>query len=398
MGALRTMEKSVLNRKRLLATLFLGATFLFLTPSPPASGASGPTFVYVGAYTTPQRGGGNLNPNGLSVFRFDSATGALSLNQEVKSANPSWAVLHPSRRFLYVTNEVADYEGQKSGSVEAYAIDPKTGAIRLLNRESLNSPIPSQVAIDPTGRHLVVSSFFGGEYIVLPIGTDGRLAPVSGHLASAPTSSPEAESRPHAVVFDPAGRFIATVNLATDKIQIYRIARASLELVSEATLPKGAGPRHLAFGLNGKQLYVITQPTASVTVFAFDPAKGQIGKAMQMISAVPDDYKGSLSGAEIAVHPSGKFLYASTREPNSIVSYRIDSSTGLLSLIGFATEGIKTPRNFAVDPSGKWLYVENQTGDNIAQFEINRATGQLKPTGRTTPTIAPVVMLFRAAE
>jgi 6-phosphogluconolactonase (cycloisomerase 2 family) len=342
-------------------------------------------------------GGGN-NPNGLSVFRFDPATGALSLVQEVRSANPSWAVLAPSRRFLYVTNEVADYEGKKSGSAEAYAIDPKTGMIHLLNRQSLNSPIPSQVAIDPTGRHLVVSSFIGGEYIVLPIGADGRLGPVSGHLSSTPDSSPETESRPHSVVFDPAGRFIATANLATDKIQIYRLAGGSLELVSEASLPKGAGPRHLAFDLSGKHLYAVSQPNASVTMFAFDPAKGQIGKVLQTISAVPGDYKGSLSGAEIAVHPSGKFLYASTREPNSIVAYRIDPSTGLLSLIGFVTEGIRSPRNFAFDPSGKWLYVENQAGDTIVQFEINPGTGQLKPTGRTTPDIAPVVMLFREAE
>jgi len=383
---------------RALAAWILAAACLFLLPSPLATGASGPTFVYVGAYTTSQMGGGNLNPNGLSVFRFDPTNGALSLVQEVRSANPSWAVLAPSHRFLYVTNEVADYEGKKSGSAEAYAIDPKTGMIHLLNRQSLNSPIPSQVAIDPTGRHLVVSSFIGGEYIVLPIGADGRLGPVSGHLASAPESSPQAESRPHSVVFDPVGRFIATVNIATDKIQIYRLAGGSLKLVSETSLPKGTGPRHLAFGLSGKHLYVISQPSATVTVFAFDPAKGQIGKTLQTISTVPGDYKGSLSGAEIAIHPSGNFLYASTREPNSIVGYRIDPSTGLLSLIGFVTEGIRTPRNFAFDPSGKWLYVENQTGDNIAQFEINSETGQLKPTGRTTPTIAPVVMLFRTAE
>jgi len=384
-----------LDRSRVLTALFFAAASLLLLPSPRVAGASGPTFVYVGAYTTPQRGGGNLNPNGLSVFRFDAATGALSLVQEVKSANPSWAVLSPSRRFLYVTNEVADYEGKKSGSVEAYAIDSKTGMIHLLNRQSLNSPIPSQVAIDPSGRHLVVSSFIGGEYIVLTIEAGGLLGPVSGHIPSAPESSPQEESRPHAVVFDPAGRFIATVNIATDKIQIYRLAGGSLERVSEATLPAGTGPRHLAFNPSGKRLYVVSQPTAMVTVFAFDPAKGRIGKVLQTISTVPDDYKGAHEGSEIAVHPSGKFLYASTRGHNSIAGYRIDPSTGLLSLIGFATEGISTPRSFAIDPSGKWLYVENQTGDTIVQFEIDRDTGQLKPTGRTTPIIAPVVMLFR---
>jgi 6-phosphogluconolactonase (cycloisomerase 2 family) len=51
---------------------------------------------------------------------------------QVQSANPSFVALDPSRRFLYVINEIDDYEGQKSGSVEAYAIDPNTGMIKLL--------------------------------------------------------------------------------------------------------------------------------------------------------------------------------------------------------------------------------------------------------------------------
>jgi 6-phosphogluconolactonase (cycloisomerase 2 family) len=397
----RDLIHSVLSRGCVLCTFVLFASLLLIAaPSAPA-GTSGPTFVYVGAYTTAQIAGNHLNPNGLSVFRFDPATGALSLVQEVRSANPSWAVLDPSRRFLYVINEVADYEGKKSGSAEAWAIDPKTGRIHLLNHQSLNSPIPSQLAIDPAGRHLVVSSFIGGEYIVLPIGADGRLGPVSGRVESAyiaPGSSPQAESRPHSVVFDPSGRFIATANIATDKIQTYRLTGGSLERVSEASLPPGTGPRHIAFDLSGKHLYVISQPAATVTVFAFDPAQGQIGKVLQTISTVPDDYKGSRSGAEIAVHPSGNFLYASTRETNIVVGYRIDPSTGLLSVVGFVTEGISTPRSFAFDPSGKWLYVENQTGDTIVQFEIDPNTGQLKPTGRITPDIAPVVMLFRPTD
>ena len=47
--------------------------------------------------------------------------------QQVQSANPSFVTLDPSRRFLYVINEIDDYEEQKSGLAEAYAIDPDTG-------------------------------------------------------------------------------------------------------------------------------------------------------------------------------------------------------------------------------------------------------------------------------
>ena len=96
-------------------------------------------------------------------------------------------------------------------------------------------------------------------------------------------------------------------------------------------------------------------------------------------------------------HPSGKFLYASNRGHNSIVGYRIDPATGLLTVIGFAPQGVNFPRNFAIDPSGRWLYVANQKGDTVVQFQINAATGELNPTGQVTPSITPVAIVFRTA-
>ena len=61
---------------------------------------------------------------------------------------------------------------------------------------------------------------------------------------------------------------------------------------------------------------------ATVTAFSYDAATGQIGKELQTVSTEPTGYNGPHSTAEIAVHPSGKFLYASNRGHNSIVGYR----------------------------------------------------------------------------
>jgi 6-phosphogluconolactonase (cycloisomerase 2 family) len=392
---------SEISRRRVLAALALGVAGLLLPIEVGrAAEASGPMFVYVGSYTKDPPGGGNNNPVGLSVFKFDPATGALSPVQQVQSANPSFVALHPSRRFLYVINEIDDYEGRKSGSAEAYAIDPNTGTIRLLNRQSLNSPIPAHLALDPTGHQLVVANYIGGDFVVLPIADDGKLGPVSGNLkdaGSGPNQKRQEAPHPHSVVFDPAGRFIAAADLGIDKVQVFRLSDGGLARVSEAPVAPGAGPRHVAFDQSGKRLYVLDELNATVTVFSYDPATGQIGKALQTISTEPAGYDGPHSTAEIAVHPSGKFLYASNRGHNSIVGYRIDPATGSLLVLGFAKQGVNFPRNFAIDPSGKWLYVANQKGDTIVQFEINPETGELKPTGQVTPTITPVAIVFRTA-
>jgi 6-phosphogluconolactonase (cycloisomerase 2 family) len=144
-----------IERRKMFAAGFAGATLLALPNAEPwAADAGKPTYVYVGSYTKDPPGGGSNNPIGLSVFRFDPLTGALTPVQQVPSANPSFVALDPSKHFLYVVNEIDDYEGKKSGSIEAYAIDPDAGTLKLLNRRSLNSPIPAHLTVDPTGRQV----------------------------------------------------------------------------------------------------------------------------------------------------------------------------------------------------------------------------------------------------
>ncbi|HET7883003.1 MAG TPA: lactonase family protein [Acetobacteraceae bacterium] len=388
-----------IERRAVIAASLAGAASL-VQPGRAAlaAAAAKPTYVYVGSYTKDPPGGGSNNPIGLSVFRFDPKSGALTPVQQVASANPSFVALDPSGRHLYVVNEIDDYQGKKSGSIEAYAIDPTHGTLKLLNRQPLNSPIPAHLAVDPTGRHVVVANYIGGDFVVLPIEKNGRLGPVSGVMkdsGSGPNKERQEAPHPHSVVFDPAGRFIAAADLGIDKVQTFRLAGGQLERVSEASVAPGAGPRHLAFSHNGKLLYVIDELNATVTVLAYDPATGKLGESVQTISTEPDGYSGPHSTAEIAVHPSGKFLYGSNRGAQNIVGYRIDPATGKLSVIGFANQGVNFPRNFVIDPSGKWLYVANQKADTIVQFAINQETGELTPTSQVTQSITPVAMVFR---
>ena len=352
---------------------------------------------YVGSYTKDPPGGGHDNPVGLSVFSVDPATGEFTLIQQVPSANPSFVALDPTQRFLYVINEIDDYQGQKTGSAEAYAINPSSGTIALLNRQSTNGTIPGHLAVDPTGKYLIVANYMGGNYVTMPIEADGRLGPVVGTFANrggGPNRERQEGPHPHVVVFDQAGRFVATADLGVDKVQILRLEGGNLLLVSEASMTPGAGPRHVVFHHGGRVLYVINELNATITALEYDPASGQLGRQLQTVSTEPAGYTGPQSTAEIAVHPSGKFLYASNRGHNSIAGFRIDPTSGLLAPIGHTTSGINFPRNFAIDPSGAWLYAANQKGDTIVQFRIDQATGRLVPTNHVVRSVTPVAIVF----
>jgi 6-phosphogluconolactonase len=385
-----------IGRRQFIAAGAAGATAIALPTLAP--GESEQSFVYVGSYTKNPPGGGSNNPVGLSVFQFDSDSGTLTPVQQVPSANPSFVTLHPSRQFLYVVNEISDYEGQPSGSAEAYAIDPSSGKITLLNRQPVGGATPAHLTVDRAGRHLVVANYVGGNFVVLAIEPDGRLGPVTGEFGDAgrgPNEQRQTAPHPHMVTFDPAGRFIATADLGIDQVQILRLTDGGLARVSGAATAAGAGPRHIAFHPSGQLLYVLNELNATVTVFGYDAGNGQIGNELQTVPTEPPGYRGPQSTAEIAVHPSGKFLYVSNRGHNSIVGYRIDPATYLLSVIGYATDSVAFPRHFAIDPSGTRLYVANQTTDTIVEFRIDTSTGQLNPTGHVTPSITPVAVVFR---
>jgi 6-phosphogluconolactonase len=133
-----------------------------------------------------------------------------------------------------------------------------------------------------------------------------------------------------------------------------------------------------------------------VTVFQYDTAAGSLREA-QTISALPAGFNGANSAAEIAVHPSGRFLYASNRGHDSIAIFRIDPTKGTLTAAGFASTGGKTPRNFAIDPSGKFLLAANQDSGNIVVLRIDQKTGSLTPAGVNVKVPTPVSIVLTSA-
>jgi 6-phosphogluconolactonase len=163
-----------------------------------------------------------------------------------------------------------------------------------------------------------------------------------------------------------------------------------------AKVKPGAGPRHLAFHPNGKFAFVLNEMDSSVTAFSYQPKTGSFS-SLQTISTLPPDYSGAKEAAEIAVHPSGKFLYASNRGHDSIAIFAIDPSKGRLKSLGQVLTGGKTPRHFAIDPTGTYLLAENQESNNVVVFHIDAATGNLTPTGQTIDVPSPVCITFVAA-
>jgi len=352
--------------------------------------------MYVGTYTEE-----GSTSKGIYAYRFDSATGQLtSIGLAAQTTNPSFLVVHPNHRFLYAVNEVGNYQGQKSGDVSAFAIDHTTGKLTLLNDVASGGADPCYITIDQTGKFVLVANYTGGSISVFPIQPDGSLGAASAfvqHTGHGTNPKRQEAAHAHSIDLSPDNRFAIVDDLGLDETLVYKFdsVRGSLT-ANDPPFTKanaGAGPRHFALSANGKFGYVIDEMGDTVSVFSFDAAAGSL-HAVQTISTIPKSFTTQNDDAEIAIHPSGKFLYASNRGHDSIAVFAIDKLMGTLAPVEYISTKCASPRNFEIDPTGTLLFAANEKSDNIVVFRINQQNGKLTPTGKILEISQPVCVKF----
>ena len=405
------------RRKFLKGAMAIGASAPALAqaqPSP-ADSAHHPVFAYVGSYSLPQGPDGSVGRGqGIYLFEMNPTTGAL-VQREVfrRDTNPSFMAFDSSRKHLYSVNWISNYQGANSGSVSAYAIDRASGHLTLLNTVSSEGANPTHLSIHPSGKFVLVASYFGGTVAVLPIRASGELDPAADvvhdqgvvgreHATSAPPGSfaISGHDKPHAhmIQSDPAGRFIFAADLGLDRIFIWKFDAQEGKLIPNdpafVALPSGDGPRHFAFHPSGHWFYSLQEEGSTLVAYDYDSTHGRL-TAKQTVSSLPKGFAGSNFPAEVMISSDGKFLYASNRLHDSIAWFSI-SATGKLAYRGEEWTRGDHPRAFNFDPTGNFFYVCNQLADAITTFRIDRTTGALTFTGQYTPVGSPASIIFLA--
>ena len=216
---------------------------------------------------------------------------------------------------------------------------------------------------------------------------------------SGPNAERQEAPHPHAVVFDPAGRYIATADLGIDKVEIFELQDGKLAKVSEVAMEPGAGPRHVAFNPDGTLLYVISELNATIAALPYDADSGKLGAP---IAAVVDG-AGRFPGSEEHGRDPGPSLrqVPLRLEPPLRGTPRCRQHRGVPARrAGRAGAGAardrahRLPARPPVRPDRTWLYALNQKGDSIVQFTIDQETGELTPTGNIAEVPTPVSLVF----
>jgi 6-phosphogluconolactonase len=201
---------------------------------------------------------------------------------------------------------------------------------------------------------------------------------------------------PHDIVFDPSGRFVLVPDKGLDRVFVFRFDGVNGHLSpaepdSVKTRP-GAGPRHLAFHPKLPIVWVLNELDSTTATYRWDPERGTL-TPIQVITTLPTDFTGYSTTAEIVVSPDGRFVYCSNRGHDSVAVYAANAD-GLLTSIGWQPTQGRVPRFIGRDPAGHFLYAANEQGDTVVTFRIDATSGLLAPTGQVIKNASAVTIVF----
>ncbi len=345
-------------------------------------------FVYFGSHS--------FGPGiGFSLARFDTDTGALTKPAFlIEAREPAFFVLTPDGSRLYTCNSGTP------GGLSAYAVEPHTGRLTLINRVLAGGGDTSFITLDRTGRYVLVANYDGGNVAVFALRPDGAIGDWTGfdqHTGRSVNPRRQAHAYAHAIVLDPTNRFVLVPDLGVDRLYIYRFDGNSGALTPNepafAAISPGSGPRHVRFHPNGRWVYLINEIASTIIAFSWDSTNGRLAP-FQTITTLPADFKGVSACAELEIHPNGRLLYCSNRGDDSLAGFAIDQDTGRLTPVEHVSSGGKSPRNFAFDPTGRWIIVTNHDSNNALVFRVDTATGRLTRSGDPVTVPSPYCERF----
>jgi len=331
-----------------------------------SSGDSEDLNFYVGTYT-----GGDSE--GIYTYSLSPEGKLKKIKLAAATESPSYLAFSKDRKYLLAANEIKNDQGV--GAVSSFKV--QGDSLVFINQRSSGGAHPCFVAINDHG-YVVTANYSGGNTGLLQLDQNGLLSELLDthqHTAKA-VSDRQDGPHAHSVWFFPSQNEVIAADLGSNQLWFTAIDAKTntLEPLEPKTmdLNPGGGPRHLEFHPNGKWIYVLNELSNTITLVKFDQQHGYTKGAS--FSMLPEDFKEENTGADIHISADGKFLYASNRGHNSIVIFSVKDD-GSLEVVGYEPVRGEGPRNFCLSPDESYLLVANQYTNSIISFKRDAQTG-----------------------
>lgn len=334
-------------------------------------------------------------PGAISVCTVDTNTGELGPLRVAAEVNAGFLALHPRLPVLYAATREPPAEVQVNGGLRAYEIG-SGGELTLLGFASTHDNGATHLALTPAGDAALICHYGGAGDTLIPLHDDGKPEDSKYaqfvHRGSSVHPQRQTRPHPHGIAIDGSGRFAFVADLGTDRIEVLAIAREPNQLLphGEWRADPGSGPRHLAWHPDQPLLYSINELSSTIDVLLWE---GETLQRLQSLRTTPQDFDGENFPAEITVHPSGRFLYASNRGLANIAVFKIQDD-GRLESTQQISSGGEHPRFSGLDSTGRLFLATNMISNNMRTYVIDQQDGSLTPSGCEASIGQPMCAVF----
>lgn len=299
----------------------------------------------------------NETSGNVSGYSMDPSTGALAALAGFpvpSGANPVFLTHDALNKFLIAVDIALN-------TIHVFGINSSTGALT----EIPPSPYaagkePRAAAIDPSGKFVYVASQSLNSVAAFTMSSSGVLTPVPGSpFATGGTST--TGSFGCCVVVDPSGKFLYVQD--TVNVYSFTINGSSGALTLTGTVAGPGFGNALAVDPAGTFLYAVGSGMTSIQTFTINSTTGTLTLSSSSPLAL---HTGSFA---LTLDPAAHFAYT-VEASKTVVGYSLQNGT--FTSLGGSFSGAVGTQQLAIDPSGSFLYAPQTANlDNISGFQIS---------------------------
>ena len=306
-----------------------------------------------------------VHPSGRFVYAVNAYSNSISAYH----VNEKTGALSPVMGSPFDTGEPGDLTPELMHIVDA---PPEAGGV------------PYRLEIHPSGRFIYVTNWMGASLSVFAVDVQtGVLTP----LADSPV---KVGGRPYGVAVHPSGRFVYVTSWDSAAVWGYTIDQKSGRLTLLPTSPfftYGDDPISMTFNKAGTQAYVANVNSNTLTQFSVDAASGTLSLVETLRTRYePFDIVLQEEGGASALAP--RLSYRVDHELGQLRLMQVDVESGDIAVRGKST----VPSGFTtaiVEPLGRYVYVglgadpkskgTPAAKGRLAVYRVNPDAGSLEP-------------------
>lgn len=340
---------------------------------------------YVSTYTS-----GNKDNYGIRIYDVDMKNGRMMEKNQVTITNSSYITISHNKRYLY---SITDF------GVEAYRILP-TGDLEVVNEGSINGMRGCYLSTDYEDKYLFVGGYHDGKVTVLRLGEDGSVGEITDEIFHKGLGSiAERNFRPHinCVKMTRDNKYLCAADLGMDHVNVYRFdhVNGKLKQIDMIRSEQESAPRRVKFSKDGRYLYIVHELKNYIDVYTYEEKNGNPEfEKIQTISTLNDYHAGGSAASALNISKDFKYIVSSNAGDNSVVVYKVDEKTGMLSKLFCLPISGDYPKDAILFPDNRHLVSLNHESNTMTFFTVDLKNGLLVMNGKELEVPQPNCIIF----